>query len=239
MADIANFRFTNVAGRSRDAYDDYNALREDQARMRAGNALMGGDYQGAAGMLFGAGDTEEGARLAHYGTQRDALQLQQKQAGEKLAWETFGDVAGRLINVYRKDPADLPAAFDAIAGRLQQVGETPEEIAETRARILADPEAQLYALGAAAEDRVKAFNTPDGIVGVDTGALQSGLDAPGTTKLLYENKRDPLEDELMRAKIDATKSLGGQRDASAAKARRSPAPKSGGGAKLPPGFILD
>jgi hypothetical protein len=237
MVDIAN-HFRVDPNAFERGYDRVNALQQDQARLRAGNALTGGNYQAAAGELFGAGDTEEGARLAHYGTQRDALQLQQTQNQEKLAWETIGDVAGQLMNVYRRNPEKVGSAFDAVAGRLAEVGETPEEIAQTRVRLLADPEGTLLALGAAAEDRFKAFNTADGLVGLDTQALQGGLDTPGTTKLLYENKRDPLEDELMRAKIDATKSLGGQRDASAAKARRSPAPK-GGGQSLPAGFILD
>lgn len=228
MVDIANFRFTNVADRARSAYDDVNALRQDQARLRAGNALKGGDFQGAAGELFGAGDTEEGARLAHYGTQRDALQLQQQRVNEKLSWETFGEVADRLINVYRANPQAVGSAFDQMAGRLAEVGETPEEIAQMRERLMADPESTLYALGAAAQQKIKTYgDSRGGVYAVDEGALASNFQDPNAVRTLREPTIDPLDAELKQARIDSTRAQVGQRNAAAAKANRTPA--GGGG----------
>lgn len=221
-------------------YQRVNALQADRARMQAGNALTQGNYQGAASALFNAGDVDAGARVAYYGQRRDNDAAEQKRAQEKASWEAIGEVAGRLMNVYRSNPQAVGPAFDQLSQRLIQVGETPEEIAQTRAQLLADPENTLMALGAAVEQKVKTFgDSRGGVYAVDEAALGRNFSDQNAIRTLREPHVDPLDEELKRAKIEATKAQERQRDASAAKSRRTGGGKGGGGSKLPPGFILD
>lgn len=159
MIDIANHRFTDVAGRAREAYNDYNALMTDRARMQAGSALSGGDYRGAANALYGSGDVTTGLRVTESGQQAAKLKREQEEA----FWKTTGDIAGRLMNVYRNNPTAVVEQFDALAPRLQQLGEAPDEIAQTRQRLLADPETTLMALGAAAQSKDEGYTLGPGM----------------------------------------------------------------------------
>lgn len=158
MSALDNFRFVDVAGRARDAYDDIKTVRTDQARMRAGNALSGGDYRGAAGALFEAGDVDGGARVAYYGDRRAEDDRQAKAAREKAATEAWGQAAERLSRILdesKDDPSAVLGAFDTyFAPRLQSLGETPDEVAQVRGMIQQSPRQALLALGAGAAKKL-------------------------------------------------------------------------------------
>lgn len=232
MIDIANHRFTDVAGRTREAYNDYNALMTDRARMQAGSALSGGDYRGAANALYGSGDVLTGLRVTESGQQQEAKAAETKRANEKLMWDTFGEVASRLMTIYERNPEAVVEQFDALTPRLQQVGETPGEIAQTRARLLADPENTLVSLGAAAAQKIKTYgDSRGGVYAVDEAALGRDFNAPDAVRTLREPYRDPLDEELKQARIEATRAQVGQRKAAAEKSRRTGGGSGGGTAK--------
>lgn len=177
MVDIANYRFTNVADRSRAAYDDMNALRRDRSRITAGGALSQGDYGGAADALYGAGEIEAGSRVQAVGQGRKASEATaQVGQAEKVAKHTM-EVAERLAQIQRqfKDPAKTLKAFDQISATFLELGETPEELAQVRSYIEADPDAALMALGAGAakEAGYEIRNAGEEVLVLDprTGAL--------------------------------------------------------------------
>ena len=213
-------------------YDRVNALQADRARMQAGSALSGGDYRGAANALYGSGDVTGGLRVTESGQQRDAKAAELKREQEEAFWKTTGDIAGRLMNVYRNNPAAVVEQFDALAPRLQQLGETPDEIAQTRAQLVADPESVLIRLGAAAEQKIKTYgDSRGGVYVVDEAALGRDFNAPDAVRTLREPYRDPLDEELKQARIEATRAQVGQREAAAEKSRRTGGGGGGGTAK--------
>lgn len=140
------------------AYERVNALAADQARVRAGNALSGGDYRGAAGELFRSGDVDGGARLAYYGDRREADQRQASADREKAATEAWGQAAERLSRILdesKDDPNAVLGAFDTyFSPRLQSLGETPDEIAQVRGMLQQSPRQALLALGAGAAKKL-------------------------------------------------------------------------------------
>lgn len=160
MIDIANHRFTDVAGRTREAYNDYNALMTDRARMQAGSALSGGDYRGAANALYGSGDVLTGLRVTESGQQRDAKAAELKRKQEDEAWKFTGEVAGNLMNALQAGASkeQLINAFDGFASRYEQLGVPADQVAATRDRLLSDPQGTLMALGAGAAKKL-GFDT--------------------------------------------------------------------------------
>lgn len=141
MVDVANFRFNNPLEEVQRGRDFGNALRQDGAQLRAGNALRIGDYNGASGELYGAGMLKEGASVQNLGQQRrdDLLKF-------------TADAAGRLSDLHAStgDINQTLSAFDQMAPQFQKFGETPDEIADLRSKLAADPESTLVALGAGA-----------------------------------------------------------------------------------------
>lgn len=160
MIDIANHRFTDVAGRTREAYNDYNALMTDRARMQAGSALSGGDYRGAANALYGSGDVMNGLRVTEFGQQRDAQAAKLKRTQEDEAWKFTGEVAGNLMNALQAGASkeQLINAFDGFASRYEQLGVPADQVAATRDRLFSDPQGTLMALGAGAAKKL-GFDT--------------------------------------------------------------------------------
>lgn len=142
MIDVSKHRFADPLDGVQQGYEFGNALRQDSARQRAGNALRGGDYGAASGELYGAGMLSEGA-----GVQK----LADTRRNDVLKFTA--DAAGRLSDFHASNGGDVNktlAAFDQMAPRFQQFGETPEEVAEIRQQLQANPGATLVALGAGA-----------------------------------------------------------------------------------------
>jgi len=229
MVDIASFRFGNVGNAFDEGYTRVAGLQQDRALMRAGNALASGNTAGATNALYGAGMLTEGRQVQRQ--QMDdaaaARKLTEDQEAEVL--KTTADMAKNLGNV--REPQAVVANFDRFyAPRLAQLGESAEEIAQVRQALAADPRNTLAALGAAVEQRIKTFNTSGGVIAVDEAALEEDFTDANATRVLYEPPPDPLEEELMRARIAATQAQVGQRQASAeassaraAKTRAAPA----------------
>lgn len=135
-------------------YQLVNNLRTDQARARAGNALRGGDYNAAAGELFGAGEIETGANIQGEGRRLRQAETQAQDAKRKQALEFTMQTAGRLRQLYDTTPdptqkaARVLSGFDQLSPRFRELGDSEEEIAQTRRQLEADPEATLTLLGA-------------------------------------------------------------------------------------------
>jgi hypothetical protein len=154
MVDIANFRFRDPGQAFDEGYGRVNALRTDRARMVAGNALTGGNYGAAAGALYGAGDLAAGARVQGMGEERQAAAAKAQKDREDEIMTFTGEMAGRLSTILdesQDDPNAAVGAFDTFfAPRLQQLGESPEEIAQAREQLAGNARQTVLALGAGA-----------------------------------------------------------------------------------------
>lgn len=128
-----------------------NALRGDVARSRAGSALVSGDYAGGANALLTNGDIESGLRVQEYGARQQASVKAAEKATEEEGLKFTTEIAGRLAEVHRasNDVNATLAAFDQVAPQLQKY-DSPDEIAQLRQRIAADPDNTLLMLGAGA-----------------------------------------------------------------------------------------
>lgn len=194
MVDIANFRFTDVADRSRNAYEDLNTVRQDIAGRRAGNALQQGDYRGAAGELYGAGMLDAGQELERRKATQDTNAAKSADERELALYKHTADVADRLYGVYSQfkgDPAkaqaELDRAFQMLAPSFERLGEKPEDIAQLREAMLSNPETNLQLLGATARKEAEAFTlTP--------GSKRYGADG----KLIAEAPFAPFAPEVVK-----------------------------------------
>ena len=154
MVDIANFRFDDTGKRFDAAYGRVNALRQDQANYSAGNAMMQGDFRGASNALYGAGDLTGGAKVQTYGQQQQDRASQQVAGQHEAVYKYTTEMASRLSDILDQsgdDPNAAVGAFDQFfASGLAQHGETPDEIAQIRQQIAANPRQTVIALGAGA-----------------------------------------------------------------------------------------
>jgi hypothetical protein len=154
MVDIANFRFGDNGARFDAAYDRTNALRQDQARYSAGNALTQGNYAGASNALYGVGDLEGGAKVATFGQGQQDRVTKQATDQHEAVYKYTTDMAGRLSDILDQsndDPNAAVGAFDQFfAPGLAQHGETPDEVAQIRQHLAANPRETVLALGAGA-----------------------------------------------------------------------------------------
>lgn len=179
MTDIASFQFKDPLASFNEGVNTGNALQNRVATVRAGNALAGGDFQGAADDLYRSGQIPQGATVAAAG------QAQQDRA---LKF-TVGAVT-RLQDVHRStgDVNRTLAAFDALTPQFKAVaGETDEDLAQIRQHIAADPEGTLTALGAGAAKQYQSIQGKDGgIYAFDPGS--------GTAKTVIEPDSTPKAD---------------------------------------------
>lgn len=152
------YHFTDVGERFDRSYGRVNALREDIARTDAGNALTGGDYRGAANALYGAGMLGAGTNVQAIGEGREAMAAKAAKQREDEATAYWAEAAGRLSTIAddaKDDPTAVVGAFDTFfAPKLQELGETPEEIAQVRDLLGRDPRRTLMALGAGAAKKL-------------------------------------------------------------------------------------
>ncbi|MET3526181.1 lytic transglycosylase domain-containing protein [Phenylobacterium koreense] len=133
-------------------FETGNALRTNRARLRAGNALAGGDYGASAGELAAAGLNEEAAQVSRYGQLQEKDRQEADRTKREAALTYFGDMANRLLTLNDKgdDPARTVANFDQFFAKgLAEHGETPEEIEQLRSQLSTKPRETLMMLGAA------------------------------------------------------------------------------------------
>lgn len=176
---MVDYRFNDPMQGVRQGYEMGNALRQDGARRRAGNALKGGDYGSAADELYGAGMLSEGSEVQNYGQAQADRHTKATQAREAEVAKALAEDATRLRNLYDATPGDdqvkkarVLAGFDQIAPRWRQLGETDEELAQFRGQLEGDADLALFALGAGAAKKAgyEIVKGSDGsYVAVDTG----------------------------------------------------------------------
>lgn len=213
-----------------NAFDTADRFRTMRASRQAGNALAQGDYGAASSALYGSGMLNEGLQVQRYGQQELERQAEAERQAQSDAAKAEAEkakaayeLAERLSTVPK---GQRLAAFRGMQSFLQKAGVTPQEFAEATEEDFSDE--RLAWARKEAEKQLELVKASDGsysVVDMSTGTRVGG----------YERPRDPLDEELKRARI-------GLVGAQTAKAARPPA--SGGGrsspaAKLPPGFILD
>lgn len=193
MVNLANYRFNDPMQSVERGYEFGNALRQDGAKRRAGNALRGGDLGAAAGELYGEGLLSEGAAIEN----RQAQQAEVARSREAETAKAIADDASRLRQLYDATPGDaqtkkarVMAGFEQIAPRWRQLGEKDDELAQFRSQLDADPDMALFALGAGAAKKAgyEIVKSSDGsYVAVDTGTGRPAYQfRPATTVKLGE-----------------------------------------------------
>lgn len=169
------YRFDDVGRSFDEGYGRVNALRSDRARMDAGNALSDGDYRGAANALYGAGELEMGARVQGAGEIRQSAAAKATKDRETEVLTFTVEMAQRLSAIAdeaKDDPNAVVGAFDTyFAPRFQQLGETPEEIAQVRQMIASNPRQALLAMGAGAGEQLgyEVQGSGDEVLVIDKG----------------------------------------------------------------------
>lgn len=201
------------------AADRMEEVRRQNALRTAGQAYAGGDNTTGRNALLGSGmlnevvamDTSQ-ARQAEAARETEEAMMARKKA-------TLLAAADGLLRL----PEDQRAqAFSTrISPYLQQNG-MGDIVQMITPEVLSDGELQSFIVSMGGQvQKPETFNTRTGVVERDpyTGAYREG----------YAVERDPLEQELVQARIAATRAQVGQREAAAAKSRRPPAGRSSGG----------
>lgn len=120
----------------REAYGTLEGVAQDAARRRAGNALMGGDYQGAQNALYGRGMIDEGMGIQQRQMavqDRDADRQQAAAAQEAELAKRALQMMGNTLEAMSRVPPEQRAEYfrTQVVPRLQGMpGATPEAIAE-------------------------------------------------------------------------------------------------------------
>ena len=177
----------------RDAYGTLEGMAQDRTRRVAGNALAGGDYQGAQSALYGRGMLQEGQAVGtmQQGAQdREAGQQQaQAEAAKKRLAETF-TLLGNVNEAMSRIPPEQRAEYfrTQVVPQLQNLpGVTPEAIAQMTAPTYDWTDQGIAThralLGQEAE-KLQLFNTSGGIVGVN---------GQGQANMVYQAPPKPPE----------------------------------------------
>lgn len=217
MAEIDPYATTNALSRGFAFAQD---AAQSRARRNAGNALSGGQPDLAAAALNEVGLLDEGQGVTNEVTrqQASAQALAEKERKEKLAW--IGQGTASLLQI---PAAERQQVYEAsIRPTLQAMGFDEETL---KALDSADKtDANLRALATAVGQEVEGVAANDR-AGPNGSILRP--DVNGAYAPAYTPPVDPLEQELMRARIEATRAQVGQREASAERARRPAAPRGG------------
>jgi hypothetical protein len=113
--------------RQMQALDD---MQSQRTRRQAGNALAGGDYEGAANALFQGGELQSGVTVQNAHLERQAADKEQQKTA-LLAVATG-------VRAVQGDPTVRRQHLNAIAPRLTAFGVTPEMIQSIRDEDLTD-----------------------------------------------------------------------------------------------------
>jgi len=167
------------------------------ANRRAGQALQSGNYQQAAGALFGNGDIQGGVGVQNLQAQQQAAQKAQET--EQLAQQVaFTRQATTTLRRAMNEGADPVAAFDSFAPAFSQLGIDPQTQATYRQALMANPTGFLDTVEQATaqqERQLEIVNRGGGNVTVfdkGTGEIVNDITAPrpdytiGTTRFSGE-----------------------------------------------------
>lgn len=220
------------------AADSVDRFMRQRANVRAGQAINRGDRQAAAAEYYDAGLVGEGSQVEAYdrnlAAQDRSIDAAQVQERAKLLTQVSQALKTVPMGARKEQ-------LDRMLPIFQQVGIDTSPFAEITPDQLDD--ASLDAFSGAVDRELSVLgNLEDGVVMVDKTALQRDPQSTSAVRVLRDPNPNPLKQQLLEAQISATKSLGGQRDATADKARRTPAGGgrgAAGSAGLPSGFTLD
>jgi hypothetical protein len=161
----------------RDAYNLLEGQAQDGARRQAGNALAGGNYQGAQDALYGRGMLDEGLAVQQrqFGVQDREMgqQAAQAEAEKKASGERAQQAIGILTRMKTLPPEQLDGAYQSFLRPFLEQTLTPEMMAQVDAapKTPENVDLLLTAMGAEAE-KLQMFN-----LGGDRGVV--AFDARG------------------------------------------------------------
>jgi len=171
----------------REGYNTLEGMAQDRARRQAGNALAGGDYQGAQAALYGRGMLQEGQGVGQMQQgmedRQAASQTADAAARKAQLAETF-TMLGNVNEAMAQIPAEQRGEYfrTQVVTQLQGLpGVTPEAIAQ-----MTDPSYDWTDQGIATHrallgqeaEKLQLFNTSGGIVGVQGGQSRMIYQAP-------------------------------------------------------------
>lgn len=143
-------RFTDPGARFDSAYRRADRIADDAATYKASNALKTGDTGGAADAFYDAGMIDQASAVRDAESKRRTASRQ-----EQLKFISETAIRLRQLHDQTRGPPELKkarvlSAFDQIAPRFKELGETDEEIATTRRQLETDADSTLTMLGAGA-----------------------------------------------------------------------------------------
>jgi hypothetical protein len=238
----------DTMGRS---YNVLQTIGRDGAQNRAARAYVDGNQAESRNALAGAGiDAVMGFDRNVEGIgDRATARSRQATADATALDERQSKAIVSAAQSLRYLPVEQRAAAyqSQVLPRLQSMNVGADILASITPEALTDANLdQIVALQGGEVNAPETFNTRDGVIERDpyTGAYRQG----------YAVTTDPLEAELMQARIEATRAQVGQREAAAARSAGGPAPRGGGsrsgggstqsspsaarGSALPPGFTV-
>lgn len=212
-----------------NAFQDGRKLAQDR---RTQNALAGynpANPEATQNALIQGGDVDTARQLQTQQLGGD-LRQQQIEAAKQARLTKHHDYveaeAGKLQGILaQQGPEAVLQAFDANLPTYQQMGEDPQALASLRQMLTVNPEAALAALAGVRKPDLR-----------QSGRFVRGIDPlTGEEKFSYDLPQDELAQELLAARIEATRAQVPLREAQADRARRAPAGRGrggGGGASL-------
>lgn len=201
------------------SYNRAQAMHDQRARKKSGGLLASGDQSGAAAALAEGGLIDDSRQITKdmQGQEQQQYQRGRDAEADKIALaarqlSSLKQISDGLLEAIPEDPSDPGksaaerfAAFQKMTPVLQQLQIGGDLITQITPDMMTNQ--GLMAFGAQADEQMKLFSTKDGLVGYDPRKKSA--------ELLYGVTPDPWEEELARARIDATRALVGQRGASA------------------------
>ena len=173
----------------RDAYNLLEGQAQDGARRQAGNALAGGNYQGAQDALYGRGMLDEGLAVQQrqFGVQDREMgqQTAQAEAEKKASGERAQQAIGILTRMKTLPPEQLDGAYQSFLRPFLEQTLTPEMMAQVDSapKTPENVDLLLTAMGAEVEK----------LTGVSLGRGGYGAFNPtaGTLEVLREPMQEP------------------------------------------------
>jgi len=207
--------------RSTQAGFDYQqGLSDNVTRRRAGAALGAGNYSAAASALGSGGLIPEAVQVAAADRAQTAAKREVDEAehAEQVKFTLQAAEALARVPAERRNEVYMQTIRPVMA----QFGFDEAELAQLDAADKGDD--SLAALRASLGGTVPLATAND----VKLGDRIARPDSQGVYTDVYTAPANPLEAELLQARIDATKAQVGQREAAAARSSRPPAGRGSG-----------
>lgn len=162
--------------------DWIKGLYNDRAQQQAGSALAGGDFGGASSALLKAGDLQGGLAVRQRGQAEQAAQAEQQKAATAEQLQ-FTVRAAKGLKEVRAAGGNVLEAYNALAPALQQMGTSPEQIAQLGQQIAQNPQLldQIEKLSGEELRKLEVLNLGGGswaAVDASSGERVNGYNAP-------------------------------------------------------------